>query len=155
MQSHLYGTFGRQSSNFEKKSGSFTPWFLNGPENETRLHIIRHLLWRGEGPCLNLNSKKTNLLTQLHVQDSYSYMITQSLTWNSLGCSTPESGCTERTLRSEPETLQWKCNATLLKFLMLRDVLEQEPTAVGLKNKLPSPSKVMSGLSTTHTKFNT
>lgn len=38
---------------------------------------------------------------------------------------------------------------------MFRDVLEQDPTAVGLKNKLPSPSKVMRGLSATHTKLNT
>lgn len=92
-----------------------------------------------------------NLKTQPYVQDSYCYTITQSLTWDSLGCSTPESGCTERTLRSELQTLQWKCNATLLKFLMLRVVLEQEPTAVGMKNKLPSPSKVMRSLSATHT----
>lgn len=103
--------------------------------------------WKATKPLINLK-------TLAHVYDSHCYMITQSLTWDSLGCSTPESGCTERTLWSDLEILQWKCNATLLKFLMLRVVFEQEPAAVGVKNKLPSPSKLMRGLSATRTTLN-
>lgn len=65
-----------------------------------------------------------------------------SLTLDSLGWRTSVSGSTVRTLWSDPQSLHLNSTGTLLRFFTRSVRSEQEPSAVGWKNRLP-PSTLM------------